>query len=103
MAKHYKEAPWWWYGIVLLASFILGLIVVLKENITLPAWAYVVAMILGIIIAPFVSSIHDHQVLPGLANKCIERSYLCTVWQRHCNQQLIQDDCWPDAPWPSHW
>ncbi len=56
MAEHYKEAPWWWYVSVLVVSFILGLVVVLKENITLPAWAYVVALILGIIIAPFVSS-----------------------------------------------
>ena len=55
MAKNYKETPWWWYGLVLLASFILGLVVVLKENITLPAWAYIVSLILGIIIAPFVS------------------------------------------------
>ena len=55
MAEHYKEAPWWWYVSVLVVSFILGLVVVLRENITLPAWAYVVALILGIIIAPFVS------------------------------------------------
>jgi hypothetical protein len=40
MATHYKETPWWWYGLVLLGSFILGLIVVLKENITVPAWEY---------------------------------------------------------------
>jgi hypothetical protein len=36
MHKHYKEAPWWWYMVVLGVSFILGLIVVIKENITLP-------------------------------------------------------------------
>ncbi|KAJ5580680.1 hypothetical protein N7450_006981 [Penicillium hetheringtonii] len=53
MAKHYKETPWWWYITVLVGSFVLGLIVVLKENITLPAWAYVVSLIVGIIIAPF--------------------------------------------------
>lgn len=55
VAKHYKEAPWWWYAIILVLSFILGLIVVLKNNITLSAWAYVVAIIIGAIIAPFVS------------------------------------------------
>ncbi|KAM3072319.1 hypothetical protein ACMFMG_009129 [Clarireedia jacksonii] len=52
MVQHYKEAPWWWYIVVLVVSFILGLIVVLKENITLPAWAYIVALLLGIFIAP---------------------------------------------------
>lgn len=42
MAKNYKEAPWWWYVAVLVISFFLGLAVVLKEDVTLPAWGYVV-------------------------------------------------------------
>lgn len=53
MAKHYKEAPWWWYVLVLVISFVLGLIVVLKEGITLPVWAYIVSLVVGIIISPF--------------------------------------------------
>ncbi|OLN93273.1 Oligopeptide transporter 1 [Colletotrichum chlorophyti] len=53
MTKNYKETPWWWYIIVLVLSFVLGLIVVLTQNITLPAWAYVVSLLLGIFIAPF--------------------------------------------------
>ncbi|KAJ9145528.1 OPT oligopeptide transporter [Pleurostoma richardsiae] len=52
MAKNYKEAPWWWYIAVLVISFILGLVVVVKEHITLPAWAYVVSLLVGIFIAP---------------------------------------------------
>ncbi|KAG8167618.1 hypothetical protein KVR01_003307 [Diaporthe batatas] len=52
MAKHYKETPWWWYIIVLVVSFIIGLVVVIKENITLPAWAYIVSLLLGMFIAP---------------------------------------------------
>ncbi|EMR62553.1 putative opt oligopeptide transporter protein [Eutypa lata UCREL1] len=52
MAKHYQETPWWWYVAILVISFILGLVVVLKENIALPAWAYVVSLLLGIFIAP---------------------------------------------------
>lgn len=55
MAAHYKEAPWWWYVAVLVISFVLGLVVVLKENVTLPAWAYVVSLVVGTIITPFVS------------------------------------------------
>lgn len=55
MTKNYKEAPWWWYIGVLVLSFVLGLIVVLTQNITLPVWAYIVSLVLGIIIAPFVS------------------------------------------------
>lgn len=57
MAKHYKETPWWWYIIVLVGSFILGIIVTVKENITMPVWAYVVSLLVGCIIAPFVSGI----------------------------------------------
>lgn len=56
MAKTYKEVQWWWYAFILVFSFILGLVVVIKENITLPAWAYVVALLLGMFIAPFVST-----------------------------------------------
>ena len=55
MAKHYKEAPWWWYIVILVLSFVLGLIVVTTQNITLPVWAYVVSLLLGIFIAPLVS------------------------------------------------
>jgi len=39
--------------IVLVGSFVLGLIVVIKENITLPVWAYIVSLLLGIFISPF--------------------------------------------------
>ncbi|KAH7391668.1 OPT oligopeptide transporter [Cadophora sp. MPI-SDFR-AT-0126] len=53
MAKHYKETPWYWYVFLLVFSFVLGLVVVIKENITLPAWAYVVSLLVGSFIAPF--------------------------------------------------
>ncbi|THY68615.1 peptide transporter [Aureobasidium pullulans] len=59
MAKNYKEVPWWWYMAVLVFSFVLGLIVVIKENITMPVWAYVVALISGIIVAPFSALIYS--------------------------------------------
>lgn len=64
MAAHYKETPWWWYAAVLVVSFILGLVVVTKENITLPVWAYIVSLLLGIFIAPFVSMPTYTQRLP---------------------------------------
>jgi uncharacterized membrane protein HdeD (DUF308 family) len=64
MAKHYKEAPWWWYIAVLVFSFVLGLVVVIKENITLPAWAYVVALLVGIFIAPLVNMPLSENVCP---------------------------------------
>ena len=54
MTKHYKEAPWWWYISLLVISFVLGLVVVIKEKDILPVWAYIVALISGIIVSPFV-------------------------------------------------
>ncbi|KAI2673277.1 hypothetical protein DTO006G1_9619 [Penicillium roqueforti] len=53
MAKHYKDTPWWCFAGILVVSFVLGLVVVIKENITLPAWAYVVSLALGVFITPF--------------------------------------------------
>ena len=35
MAANYKDAPWYWYATVLAVSFILGLVVVTTQNITL--------------------------------------------------------------------
>ncbi len=55
MAKHYKETPNWWYLVVLVFSFVLGLIVVTTQNITLPVWAYIISLLLGIFISPLVS------------------------------------------------
>ncbi|KAI5247104.1 peptide transporter [Aureobasidium subglaciale] len=66
MVKHYKEVPWWWYMGVLVFSFVLGLVVVIKENITLPVWAYVVALIVGIVVAPFVSMRKIRQISVSL-------------------------------------
>ncbi|KFY02964.1 hypothetical protein O988_01782 [Pseudogymnoascus sp. VKM F-3808] len=53
MTKHYKEAPWWWYITLLVISFVLGLVVVIKEKGILPVWAYIVALVLGIVVSPF--------------------------------------------------
>lgn len=64
MAKHYKETPWWWYIAVLVISFVIGLVVVIKENITLPVWAYIVSLLLGIFISPLVS--YRHSIPPSL-------------------------------------
>ncbi|KAJ5882245.1 Oligopeptide transporter OPT superfamily [Penicillium soppii] len=53
MATHYQETPWWWYVFILVGSFVLGVVVIVKEKLTLPIWAYVVALICGCIVTPF--------------------------------------------------
>ncbi|KAK6903319.1 hypothetical protein I203_108584 [Kwoniella mangroviensis CBS 8507] len=51
--KRYKEAPWYWYIPILVVAFILGLVVVIKEDITLSPGSYVTALVLGTVVAPF--------------------------------------------------
>ncbi|WVQ69693.1 uncharacterized protein L199_007913 [Kwoniella botswanensis] len=51
--EKYKEAPWYWYLAILVVAFILGLVVVIKEDITLSVGSYVTALVLGTVIAPF--------------------------------------------------
>jgi hypothetical protein len=86
MAKTYKETPWSWYVAVLVFSFVLGLVVVIKENITLPAWAYVVSLLLGIIIAPFVSiSTYIDFHLDGGLTVYAEHPSLFTLRQWYCH------------------
>ncbi|KAL1412167.1 hypothetical protein Q8F55_003176 [Vanrija albida] len=53
MAERYKEAPWWWYIGILIGAFVLGIIVVTVEHLTLPVWGYIVALLLGAFISPF--------------------------------------------------
>lgn len=108
MAKHYKETPWWWFIIVLVISFVIGLVVVIKENITLPVWAYIVSLLLGIFIAPLVSSRRRRRRRPCrgvLADSpsnfdTIEHYSLLPLRQRHCHKQLVEDVGRPDATGP---
>ncbi|WWC69095.1 uncharacterized protein I206_103031 [Kwoniella pini CBS 10737] len=51
--KRYKEAPWYWYVAILIFAFVLGLVVVIKEHITLSVGSYITALVLGSVIAPF--------------------------------------------------
>ncbi|KAK4631100.1 Oligopeptide transporter 4 [Fulvia fulva] len=49
----YKEVPMWWYLATFVLCFFAGLIVNLKGDTTLSAWAYIVSLLLGAFIAPF--------------------------------------------------
>lgn len=104
MAKHYKETPWWWYISILVGSFILGLVVVIKENITLPAWAYVVSLIMGIIIAPVVSlPIRLSFVWAYVDCFFPEHSALLSLWKWNCHKQSLQNASWSYAARKTCW
>ena len=97
MVKTYKEVPWWWYISVLVISFIFGLIVVLKEDVTLSAGGYVISLVIGSVIAPMVC----HALVlfvPGPANILTERITLRSIWQWHCYEQSLEDDRRPNCP-----
>jgi OPT family oligopeptide transporter len=51
--KKYKEVPMWWYYASFALAFLAGLIVTLRGETTLKPGPYIVALLLGIIIAPF--------------------------------------------------
>ncbi|KAK1723538.1 hypothetical protein CaCOL14_001167 [Colletotrichum acutatum] len=53
MQENYKDVPIWWYVAILLVGFFTGLGAVIKGHTTLDAWAYVCAILLGCIVAPF--------------------------------------------------
>lgn len=84
MADNYKDTPWWWYVCITALSFIIGLVVVIKEGITLPAWGFVVALLLGILISSFVS-IFSQDIEPQLTGKT-EQHPLRTIRERNCHQ-----------------
>ena len=47
LMKKYKEAPEWWFGVVFLVMFFLGLGVVLGYQTRLTWWAYIVAILIA--------------------------------------------------------
>lgn len=51
--SRYREVSWKWYAALLVFAFALGLAVNLSEGTTLPAWAFVIALLVGAAIAPF--------------------------------------------------
>ncbi|RBQ89054.1 hypothetical protein VDGD_02919 [Verticillium dahliae] len=53
MKDNYKDVPIWWYVAILLVGFFLGLGAVIHGNTTLDPWAYVIAILLGCVVAPF--------------------------------------------------
>ncbi|KDQ33722.1 OPT superfamily [Pleurotus ostreatus PC15] len=51
--QKYREAPWWWFVILLGVSFVSGLAVVIRGQTTVAWWSYIIALILGSVVAPF--------------------------------------------------
>jgi membrane-bound ClpP family serine protease len=77
----------WWYIAILVVGFFLGLTSIYVGHTTLALWAYVVAILLGCIVAPF--SLCLYGLLGGETLSLVQRSTLITVAlalsrSRHC-------------------
>jgi len=96
MAK-YKEAPWWWYVATLVIAFVFGIVVVTKENINLPVWAFIVALVLGVIISPFVS---DSELLKLTVP---EHDAVLALRKRHRHKLTHEDGRWCHYSRPPDW
>lgn len=53
--RKYPEAPMWWYIAVMVFGLVTGLACCATQDIQLPWWAFIVALVLGCAISPFVS------------------------------------------------
>jgi hypothetical protein len=59
MLVRHKEVPYWWYILILIVAFVFGIIVTTTQNITMPVWSYIIALLTGAFVAPFVSSLQS--------------------------------------------
>lgn len=51
--RKYAEVPMWWYLVLFVLAFVAGIIANVKGNTTLSVGYYIVALLLGAVIAPF--------------------------------------------------
>ena len=95
--RKYKEAPQWWYLALLVLGFVAGLIACTKGQTTLPAWSYIVALLLGVFITPFNSLLYGllgsavttnqiSKMVAGAINpgKPVANLYVCDVLVCSC-------------------
>ena len=53
---NYKDAPDWWYGLVFLASGVIGLVCIYEANSGMSWWAFIIATILASILVLFMGA-----------------------------------------------
>lgn len=104
MAKNYKETPYWWYVAVLVISFVLGIIVIVTDHISLPIWAYIVALLLGIFIAPLVRILEFSICLQiAFSDATAEHPTLFSLRQWYCHEQPVENAGGLADPWTPRW
>ena len=58
LMRSYKDAPNWWYGLVLLASFIVSMVVIYTCHSTLPWWGLIIALLISYIFIIFFGALY---------------------------------------------
>lgn len=64
LMRAYKPAPTWWFGLVLIASVVVALVILYTSDATLPWWGFLVAAILGWVLIAILGSL---QAITGVA------------------------------------
>ena len=100
MLVKYKEVPYWWYLLILIVAFVFGIIVTTTQNITMPVWSYIIALLVGAFVAPFVSGnsfflFFFSFLVFILSNGLLTAVYdpLLPLWLRDRNEQYYEDSC----------
>lgn len=93
----YKDVPMWWYGVIFVLAFVAGIIVNTVGETTLPVWAYIVLVILGVVIAPFSmvlyalygNGIATNQLSKMVAGALVKNRPLATLYASSWSHQTI--------------
>jgi hypothetical protein len=101
MLVKYKEVPTWWYFIILTVAFVFGIIVTTTQNITMPVWSYIIALLTGAFVAPFVSGSEISEIFGISLFSQAYRHQLMAVhdpllplWLRDCYELSHENSSW---------
>ena len=64
LMQSYKHCPDWWYGIVLLLSMVISIVVVYKSGSILPWWGFLIACLVGYALLVILGSMHGVTGVP---------------------------------------
>ncbi|OZJ06026.1 hypothetical protein BZG36_01102 [Bifiguratus adelaidae] len=64
MMQKYKEVPFWWYGILFIITFAVGMGLIYAGNSHLPWWGFIVAIILSFVLTLFMGLMYSTTGFP---------------------------------------
>lgn len=79
LMRQYKEVPWWWYGVLFVASFTTALSILASGHFFAPWWTFLVAVVsAAFVIIPFswLYALTSYQISTGTYNELL---YGCLI------------------------